>query len=112
MSWSIAEIERDWLAGAKIPPDGAELVDAFDLVDAKLGPAWLGGSRTVSGAVGRGSSPTVAVVQMGRLLRPLTVATNHGGVLERIRQGDGSAVSEAIAVPLLADAIDDGEVAL
>lgn len=103
MTWSLEDIERDWITG-KVSALGASpdtIVASFDRAERALGSNWVENSRVILGNIVRGSSPTLRVVRMGQMLAVLEDVTNPERLLDRIRNGDVSAEAELTALYLL-----------
>jgi hypothetical protein len=58
------EIEEDWLLGNQLALPHDEVVRAFNVVEARFGREWIEASRTDSGVITRGTSPTLHVVTL------------------------------------------------
>ncbi len=100
--WAWDDINNDWLVGSKLVLSQEEIVEAFNRVEQMLGREWIEASRITSGAIARGSAPTLRVVSMGQRLSALEgVPDGVEKLIERIRRGDHSAEAELTAIYLL-----------
>jgi len=105
MSWTYEEIDRDWLAGARIAVDPRDTVAAFNRCERVLGRDWidhahLGGLDDAIGKV-TGTDPTLRVVSMGANLASLDDVADSQLLLDKLRARDPSAVAELRAIHLL-----------
>jgi hypothetical protein len=102
MTYAWQEIERDWLGGsgglARTPE---EVTSAFNEVASRFGRDWVEASRTRNGVAIRGSSPTLYIVTLARLLRAVDALPNSAALIEKVRQGSPDARAELIAICIL-----------
>jgi hypothetical protein len=97
MTWTIEEIEKEWLAGHRIAVSREDMLEAFERCERILGRDWIETRR----ADALGISRTLAVVRMGQRLVSLDGAANTGELVEKLRRGDPSAAAELHALHLL-----------
>jgi hypothetical protein len=103
MTWSLEDIERDWIGGkvSALAASPDSVVAAFDRTEGALGREWIEKSRIILGNTIRGDSPTLRIVNMGRKLATLENVMDPDRLLSRIRNGDLSAEGELTAIYLL-----------
>jgi len=103
MTWSLEEIERDWIDGkvSSLAASADSVVAAFDRTERALGRDWIEKSRISVGATVWGLAPTLRIVNMGQKLAVLENVTDPHRLLDRIRNGDPSAEAELTAIYLL-----------
>lgn len=103
MTWSLEDIERDWIGGkvSALTASPDSVVAAFDRTERDLGREWIEKSRISVGSIVRGLIPTLRVVNMGQELVALDNVTDAERLLNRIRNGDPSAEGELTAIYLL-----------
>ncbi len=103
MTWTLADIERDWIDGRVSGLAGSpdSIVAAFNRTEQVLGREWIEKSRIMFGNIVRGSAPTLRIVNMGQELAVLENVTDPERLLDRIRNGDPSAEGELTAIYLL-----------
>jgi len=102
VTYTWQEIEQDWLGGVSgLAASSAEMVSAFNEVAARFGREWVEATRTRNGTASRGTSPTLYVVTLARLLRALDGAANSAALIEKVRRGNLDARAELIAIYLL-----------
>jgi hypothetical protein len=99
--WEWEEIEREWLAGSAVSASPAEVVDAFDRVEAMFGRDWITASREQAGGVSQGSLPTLNIVTLGQLMAAVDGVRGSESLLEKIRRSDETAWVELSAIHLL-----------
>lgn len=109
MAFSWDEINDDWLVGSRLALANDEVVAAFNKVDGIFGRPWVEARRVVSGAVVRGTQPTLGVVTLGQFLTILGDAPNTDGLLTKVRDGDDSAWAELAAIYLICSGRPDLE---
>lgn len=102
MPWSWEEIQRDWLGNGQVAVDPPQVVSAFDAVERVFGRPWIDARRFRNGLVVSGSLPTLSVISMGKLLQSLEDSRGTATLIEKIRNGDRSALAEATAAFLCA----------
>jgi hypothetical protein len=96
--WTYEDIERDWLAGARIAMSAADVVAAFETCERLLGREWID-RRFPSQA--KGTGPTLGVTTMGEALATLQDVTGNERLLDKLRSDDLSAIAELRAIHLL-----------
>ena len=100
MTWSLEDIERDWISGeapvSALAASPDSVAAAFDRTERALGREWIEKSRISVGNIVRGLSPTLRIVNMGQKLAVLENVTGPERLLDRIRNGDLSAEGELI----------------
>lgn len=101
MPWTWEEINNDWLIGNKIALTPEEVVAAFNRAEQVLGRDWVQSSRIHSGVPVQGTSPTLHVATIGRLLAAIDGLAGARQLIERLRAGDESAFAELMAVHLV-----------
>jgi hypothetical protein len=111
MAWTWKQIEQDWLADGRVATEPSAVVEAFERVETAFGREWIEQSRVhplvvpkgsaPQTTVVRGSSPVLAVVQMGRLLTPLEGIPGVDTLMQKLRRGERAAMAEATAIYLL-----------
>jgi hypothetical protein len=103
MTWSLEDIERDWIVGqaSALAASPDSVVAAFDRTERVLGREWIEKSRISLGNPVRGVIPTLRIVGMGQKLAVLENVTASERLLDRIRDGDVSAEGELTAIYLL-----------
>jgi len=104
MTWSIEDIERDWIVGtgSALAASPDSVVAAFDRTERVLGRDWIERSRVSPwNNVVRGLNPTLRIVNMGEKLAVLEDVTDSKRLLDRIRNSDVSAEAELTAIYLL-----------
>lgn len=99
--WTFEEISIDWLLGGKLALTPEEIVAAFNRAEQVLGRAWIEASRTHSGVQVRGIQPTLSLVTAGQMIANLDGVLGAVELIERLRSGGGSAMSELTAVHLI-----------
>jgi hypothetical protein len=103
MTWSLKDIENDWIGGAvsalAATPDS--IVAAFDRTEKALGRDWIEKSRIIGGSIVRGLSPALHIMDMGQKLAVLEDVADPERLLGRIRNNDQSADGELTAIYLL-----------
>jgi hypothetical protein len=103
MTWSVKEIEEDWLAASitSLAVSSEDSVAAFDRVEKILGREWIESGRASGGNIIRGSGPTLRVVNMGQRLAALDGVAATEKLISQIRRGDDSADAELTAIFLV-----------
>jgi hypothetical protein len=102
MTYTWQEIEQDWLGGSSgLAASTDEVVTAFNAVASLFGREWVDASRIRNGVVTRGTSPTLYIVTVARLLAALDGVPNATALLDKVREGHPDARAELIAIYLL-----------
>jgi hypothetical protein len=102
MTYTWQEIEQDWLGGSSgLAASPEDVVSAFNAVASLFGREWVDASRIRGGAVGGGTSPTLYIVTLARLLGALDGVPNATALLDKVREGHPDARAELIAIYLL-----------
>ena len=103
MTWTVQEIEKDWLGGRinALALEPEVVVAAFRRVEEQLGRSWIEQARISERNVVLGTGPTQRVVTMGRRLAALDGVARSGRLIEKIRCGDSSARAELTAIYLV-----------
>lgn len=98
MPWSWDVINREWLGGDTLAVAPADVVEAFNRVEAFFGPAWLQAQHR-----GVGALLTLPLVRLGEIIGSLAGVTGAEKLLDRLRQNEeaASAYSEATAIHLI-----------
>src|SRR5271165_1686554 len=102
MMYTWQEIEQDWLVGSSdLAASHDEVVATFNTVGKYFGREWVESSRVRGRSVGQGTSPTLAIVALGRLLQALGDIPNTTPLLSKVRNMRADARAELIAIYLL-----------
>lgn len=99
MPWTREKLEADWI-GAPIDALGdraAEALCAFDCVEKHLGAHWLAARHLQGSGVG----PTLSLVLLGECLVAIEKLKGFELLVEKVRTGDFSALSEMEALRML-----------
>jgi hypothetical protein len=101
MAWSWKEIEEDWLSSGQVAYEPERLVEAFDRVEEAYGRKWFDTIRYPQpGVEARGAGTVVSVVRHAQLLASLDGIPGSNSVIDKMKQGDRSAISEVMSVCL------------
>lgn len=101
MPWSLDQIERDWLRGARIAYPPEAVVKAFDVVERWLGRAWIEGSRAHPWGSSWGAAPTLHIVRIGLMLTSLEGVAGTNDLIARVRRDERAALAELTAIYLV-----------
>lgn len=106
MTWTVKEIERDWLLGSmnalSLEPEA--IVAAFNRAERLLDRSWIEELRisrkspTLVDSVLNTVAPALHVVSMGQRLAALDGVADPGRLIEKIRHRDSSAIAELTAI--------------
>jgi hypothetical protein len=102
VAYKWVEIEQRWLGG----PSGMaatrdEVTSAFNEVASRFGREWVEATRTRNGVATRGTSPTLFIVTLVRLLHAVDGVPNSDALIEKVRQGNPDARAELMAIYIL-----------
>jgi hypothetical protein len=103
MTWTVKEIEEDWLAASitALAVASEDSVAAFERVERILGRAWIEACRVSDGSIVRGTAPALRVISMGQKLAALDGIAATETLIEHIRRGDDSTEAELSAIFLI-----------
>ena len=96
MPWTREKLEGDWIGGPiQALGDRAPIaLSAFDSVERHLGVQWIA-ARHLQGA---GTGPTLGLILLGECLSAIETLRGFNVLVDKIRHGDVSAISEMEAV--------------
>jgi hypothetical protein len=108
MTWTRDKIEREWLGGSPIAVGEEVATNAFNRVDAILGPDWIERYRAAHGGANRrGPMLTLPVVILGNELAHIKGATGCEGLVRKLRRLKTDAEAELHAIALVMTGLDD-----
>jgi hypothetical protein len=102
VSWTIEEIERDWLGpkgDVAVPRN--ELPAVFERIERAVGRRWLENARGGAGITG--PAVVAAILRRDRVLRSLEGVKGGYLLTDRLRRNDASADAEISALYLTRD---------
>lgn|SRR5215813_2762001 len=85
MTYTWPEIEQDWLGGSSgLARTPEKVTSAFNEVASRFGRDWVEASRTRNGVATRGTSPTLYIVTLARLLPAVDGLPNSAALIEKV----------------------------
>jgi hypothetical protein len=102
MTWTIEDIERDWLNGERLGAAAEEVLAAFETAEAVRGPEWVRSTTFLPGGARQwGFSALIPIIALASRVTSLRNALGADDLLRRLRNNDGAAESELSAIHLL-----------
>jgi len=111
MSWTLGEIESEWLGGERVQFPPEDVVRAFSVAEQVRGREWVLSTMSIPGG-GRqwGFAPFLRVYAFGKRIEAVTGAPGADTLLARLLQDDRAADSELTAIYLLRSRCPETEV--
>src|SRR5262245_39153604 len=102
MTWTIEDIERDWLNGEPLGAATEEVLAAFETAEAVRGAEWVRSTTFLPGGARQwGFSALIPILALARKVSSLRNAVGVDDLLRRLRNNDAAAESELSAIHLL-----------
>jgi hypothetical protein len=109
MSWTIEEIEREWLGGERVSLSPEDVVRSFTIAEQIRGREWVLNTMSWGGGRQWGFAPFLRVYAFGTRIEAIIGAPGADTLIRRLLQDDRAADSELTAIYLLRSRCSESE---